>query len=122
MSFNVLHRLATVVSSTSSHHTTLAESAKPKLKDLHKELYSKVADVWEDIGIQLEIGEGQLRQIKSDNPGNSNACLREVLRTWLSRVDSPPSWAAIADAIETLNFGDIASHLRTQYCTISPLS
>ena len=91
------------------------EPAKPKLKDLQRELYSKVANEWEDIGIQLDIEEGQLKQIKSDNVGDSKACLREMLRVWLSRVAPPPSWSAMADALDTLGHQDIATHLRTAY-------
>ena len=95
---------------------TSAESAKPKLKDLQRELYSRVANDWEDIGIQLDIEEGQLKQIKSDNAGECKKCLREMLRIWLSRVDPPPSWSDIAEALETLEYKDIATYLRTEYC------
>ena len=90
------------------------ESTKPKLKDLQKEL-STVANEWENIGIQLEIEEGQLKRIKSDNAGDCIACLREMLRVWLSRVAPPPSWSAMADAVDTLGCEDIATHLRTTY-------
>ena len=75
----------------------------------------KVANEWEDIGIELDIEEGQLKQIKSDNPGDSKACLREMLRVWLSCVAPSPSWSAIADALNTLGHQDIAAHLRTVY-------
>ena len=30
-----------------------------------------------------------------DNSGDSRACLREILRIWLSCIDPPPSWSAI---------------------------
>ena len=98
------------------HHTVASDkSAVPKLKDLQKELYSKVADKWEDIGIQLDIEEGYLKQIKSDYAGDSKACLREMLRVWLSRVAPPPSWSAMAAALDTLGHEDIATHLRSNY-------
>ena len=80
-----------------------------------KELYSTVAE-WENIGIQLELEDGQLKQIKSDN-GNADACLREMLRVWLNRVAPPPSWSAMADALDTLGHQDIATRLRTVYLT-----
>ena len=95
------------------------KSAKPKLKNLQEELYSKVANEWEDIGIQLDIEEGQLKQIKSDNAGDSKACLREMLRVWLRRVAPPPSWQAMANALDTLGHQDIATHLRTKYYSLS---
>ena len=100
---------------TSIYIAPAPNSAKPKLKDLQKELYSTVANEWEDIGIQLDIEEGQLRQIKSDNVGDSKACLREMLRVWLSHVAPPPSWSAMANALDTLGHQDIATRLRIAY-------
>ena len=94
---------------------TSAESAKPKLKDLQRELYSRVANDWEDIGIQLDIEEGQLKQIKSDNAGECKKCLREMLRIWLSRVDPPPSWSDIAEALEVLEHAELATNIRSKY-------
>ena len=91
-------------------HTTI-----PELKVLLREL-RKVANEWEDIGIELDIEEGQLKQIKSDHTGDSKACLREMLRVWLSRVAPPPSWSAMADTLDTLGYQDIATHLRSSYC------
>ena len=75
-----------------------------------------MANEWEDIGIQLELEEGLLRQIKSDNADECRACLREMLRAWLSRVAPPPSWSAMADALDTLGHQYIASQL-TVYLT-----
>ena len=81
-----------------------------------KELYTKVADKWEDIGVLLGIKDGQLKAIKSNDGRDSTSCLREMLRTWLSRVDPPPSWSAIAEAVEFLGYENFASHLRSEYC------
>ena len=89
-----------------------SKSAIPELKVLLREL-RRVADEWEDIGIELDIEEGLLRQIKSDNAGECRACLREMLRAWLSRVAPPPSWSEVADALDTLGHQDIATQLRT---------
>ena len=86
----------------------------PTLKELQKELRSKAAE-WEDIGIQLSIDDGQLKQLKSDNRGDSKACLREMLRVWLSRVDPAPSWSAIAEAIDAIRDEQLADHLRSIY-------
>ena len=101
-------------SSSAPHAVT---DDKPELKDLLRELLGKVANDWEDIGILLEIKDGQLKYIKSDNAGDSIACLREMLKVWLSRVAPPPSWSAMADALDTLGHEDIATHIRSTYCT-----
>ena len=91
------------------------KSAIPELKVLLREL-RKVANEWEDIGIELDIEEGQLRQINADKGGDSKACLREMLRVWLSRVAPPSSWLAMAVALDTLGHQDIATQLKSKYC------
>ena len=98
------------------HAVTGDKSAIPELKALLTELRGKVANEWEDVGIHLNIEDGQLKQIKMDNAGDSKACLREMLRVWLSRVAPPPSWSVMADALDTLGHQDIATHLRSSYC------
>ena len=89
---------------------------KPELKDLLKELYATASDKWENIGILLGIKTGQLDAIKSAENQVPQNCLREMLKIWLNRVSPPPSWSAIAEAIEFLGDQTLANHLRTSYC------
>ena len=93
---------------------TLFIAVKPELKDLIKELLTKASDKWENIGILLGIEPGVLDAIKvaENQPQN---CLREMLKTWLKRVSPPPSWAAIAEAIDLLGDQSLADHLRIKY-------
>ena len=91
------------------------ESVKPNLRTLLEELLSKVAQAWENIGILLGIEIGQLDRIKSDNANESNACLREMLKIWLKRVDTPPSWSEIANTLNTLGNEVVASQIRAKY-------
>ena len=100
---------------TSHNVWLLGLLVKPELKDLLKELYTKVADKWEDIGVLLGIKDGQLKAIKSNDAKDSTSCLREMLRIWLSRVGPPPSWSAIAEAVEFLGYENLAAHLRSEY-------
>ena len=79
-----------------------------------RELRAKAAD-WEDIGVELEVADGVLKQIKADNPADSRGCLRELFRTWLIRVDPQPSWANIAEAIDGIGDEQLANDLRTKY-------
>ena len=80
-------------------------------------LQNKVSNEWEYIGIQLDIEDGQLKQIKSDNPSDSKACLCEMLRVWLKRINPPPSWSEMVEALESQGNEDIASQMRAKYCT-----
>ena len=87
----------------------------PELKDLIKELYARASDKWEDIGILLGIESGKLDAIKAAESRVPQSCLREMLKTWLKRVSPPPSWAAIAEAIDLLGDQNLADYLRTKY-------
>ena len=95
--------------------TMYPSPAKPELKDLVKELYSTSSDKWEDIGILLGIEPGRLNAIKTAENHTAQSCLREMLKIWLNRVSPPPSWSAIAEAIELLGDQTLANHLRTNY-------
>lgn len=105
----------TIVSPVGVQHVASAECAKPKLNNLLHEL-KYVASDWEDLGIQLEIKDGKLKQIRLNNPGDCKACLREMMRSWLSRVNPLPSWHSIVKALDRVEHEDIAQHLRVTYC------
>ena len=85
----------------------------PKLKELMRELSAKAAD-WERIGIELEIDDGDLKQIKSNNPLDNCKCLIEMFRKWLTQVSPEPTWAAIADAVEHIGDKELARRLRSK--------
>ena len=91
-------------------------SAKPELRDLMRELRTKAAE-WEDIGVELQVDDGELRQIKRDNANDSKSCLRELFRKWLTWTSPEPSWGAIAEAVERLGDEDLARTLRSKYVT-----
>ena len=86
----------------------------PTLRDLMKELYTKAADKWEDVGILLGIKPGSLNAIKIEEKVPMS-CLREMLKIWLNRVSPPPSWAAIAEAVDMLGDHNLADSLRAKY-------
>ena len=90
------------------------DTDKPDLKELLRELRPKAAS-WEDIGIELDIEDGDLQSIKSNNPGDSSSCLRDMLRKWLARVSPAPSWKAIVEAVEQLGYEQLGGRLRFKY-------
>ena len=91
------------------------QKSVPTLKLLQKELY-KIADKWEDIGIQLDIDDDLLGKVKSDNHGDSKNCLREMLRIWVKKVDPQPSWTDLAEALKVLEEDELAQRLKDKYC------
>ena len=89
---------------------------KPDLSDLIKELYTTVSDKWETIGLLLGIESSRLDIIKAEENHVPQSCLREMLKIWLRRVSPPPTWAAVADAVESLGDQELAIRLRRKYC------
>ena len=101
---------AEIVNSFSAHI-----SVKPELNDLLRELCNKVSHLWQNIGILLKIDAGNLDSIKTSENNVSQNCLREMLTVWTKQVEPPPSWSAMAEAIECLGDEQLADHLRTKY-------
>ena len=92
----------------------LYTTGRPKLKALMDALYHTVAARWKAIGIQLEIND--LASIETKHRSDPQSCLIDMLEIWLKRVDPPPSWAAIVEALEFLKEEKLAKELREQYC------
>ena len=90
----------------------------PTLRELMRALRSKTA-FWEDIGIELQISDDDLVQIKLENARDFRSCLREMLRKWLVHVNPRPAWTAIIEALEQLGDEELAGRLRSKYYTTS---
>ena len=91
-------------------------SPPPMISVLLKELLNKVSADWENIGVMLNVKEGELRNIKS-NYDESEQCFREMLRRWLNQVEPPPTWSAVIEAIECVTrYKSLAEELRNKYC------
>ena len=58
-----------------------------------------VASQWQNMGTLLDIPDGQLAAIKS-NEQRVESCLREMLNTWLKQTDPPPTWSDLVNAVE----------------------
>jgi hypothetical protein len=61
------------------------------------------AKLWHNIGIMLGISEQILEQIEADYPGDCQQCVREMIKSWLKQVDTPPSWKDLAEAVQFFN-------------------
>ena len=98
------------------HQMTQQKQTAPTLKLLIKELYNTAANKWEDIGILLDIEDGELAKVKADNHGDSGSCLREMLRIWLKKVNPQPSWTDLIEALIHLREEKLAQQLKERYC------
>ena len=85
-----------------------------------RELLSKVSADWEDIGLVLGLGPGQVDIIKTDNPSDCQKCFREMIKVWFKQqVDPPPSWSALIEALDVLGHNSLAQNLRDKYQLLS---
>ena len=85
-----------------------------------RELSSKVSADWEDIGLCLGLGPGQLDIIKTDYPSDCQKCFREMIKVWFrQQVDPPPSWSALIEALDDLGQNSLAQNLRDKYQILS---
>ena len=91
-------------------------TSSPKISVLLRELLSKVSADWENIGLILDLNEGELRNIRSDHD-ESEQCFREMLKLWLNQIEPPPTWSAIIEAIDAYpRYKSLAEELRKKYC------
>lgn len=85
---------------------------QPELKDVFGELFPLSAQ-WKTIGTLLGVPENVLERIKADEDSVQDR-LQKVLSEWLKQVDSRPTWAALAEAVEPVD--QAKSHkIKTRY-------
>lgn len=72
---------------------------------------------WHNIGLELGFHPDTLNEIHLQNSAN-RSCLQEVLERWLKMVNPPPTWEALAKALERTTVGEYqkAQKLREKYC------
>ena len=73
---------------------------------------------WQTIGALLEVEEEKIRAIQDEeNNVSSKDCLRVLLDEWLKSTDPPPSWQALAEAVEPFD-SDAADRIRRTYSNL----
>jgi hypothetical protein len=83
--------------------TAISHRVGPEVLGPALSLLFPVASHWQNIGVLLDISPYALRFIRYDNPNSATGCLREVLIKWVKRVDPPPTWEELMEAIELIN-------------------
>ena len=83
----------------------------PDMRDLMDALYHTVADKWEPIGIYLHLPMATLKAIAEECQHDPHKCLIGMLEVWLKRVDPPPTWSAIIEAVEFLGEEELGRKL-----------
>ena len=76
-------------------------------------LYNTIADKWHALGTFLEIPTETLNIIGEKEQSNPQKCLLDLFDVWLKRLDPPPTWEAMADAIGVVaNNPELAEKVR----------
>ena len=85
------------------------------LRNILEELVG-VCNKWYEVGLRLNMPPGTLDTFKHLEPRIS---MREILACWLRGTNPPPTWEALADALESRTVGEtaLAQQLRSKYCT-----
>ena len=79
------------------HYFTV--NTRPAAKDLQRYITPNYATNWREIGIQLNLSDGDLSVIKEDNPLKVERRCNAMLSKWLA-VDSSASWQKLFTAID----------------------
>ena len=90
-----------------------AKPTKPEFKDAFKMLFALDKD-WKSIGALLGMEKEKIRAIKDEEDSVSKDCLRVMLEEWLTSTAPPPSWQALADAVESID-SDTADKIQREY-------
>ena len=74
---------------------------------------------WKNLRIQLDIDKNTLDAIEVHHVGNPDNCLTDMLDSWLKQTNPPPSWYALAEALQCAPVGEghLAEQIRQKYCT-----
>ena len=57
--------------------------------------------------------------MKSDKSGDSESCLREMLKIWLKRSEPPPSWEELCEALNVVGEEKLAKNLKENYIDVT---
>ena len=60
---------------------------------------------WFHIGIQLDMKISHLKVIRNDYHDEADLCFTEMLTDWLKRMNPPPTWEALVDALKSQTVG-----------------
>ena len=89
-------------------------SNRPTLRQLVSVL-SKIAHLWYDLGIQLDIDSDVLKTIGKSKHLQPNDCMKEMLEKWSQKYPER-GWDDIVRALEELDRNDIALTVTREYC------
>ena len=67
---------------------------------------------WQFFGVMLKFQLSLLNAIAIEYPQNPENCLMNMLERWLNRVNPPPSWSMLIEALQLLGEERLALELK----------
>lgn len=77
----------------------------------------KSVNKWKDLGLKLGLQYHTLEKIELDRRGMVEECKREMLASWLQKVDDTvrePSWTALVEALNFIKETTLAEEIKMQ--------
>ena len=73
---------------------------------------------WYNMGIELDMKVSVLETIKQNHHNEVDSCFTAMLTDWLKQINPPPTWKALADALNssTVGYGELACTIEKTYC------
>ena len=95
------------------NHFQYETKDRPTRKDFNNHLRNSVTSRWEDLGIQLDITEEKLDEIKANSPDNVARC-SEMFKHWCQKYPHEATWETLIEALESpsLEMNDLAKRIR----------
>lgn len=77
--------------------------------------HSSVPSKWKLFGVLLKVPPSSLDNIEATYPHNLKQKLMEMLKLWQNKVNPPPSWDAVIEALKDLEEEQIAVKVAETY-------
>ena len=86
---------------------------RPRLKDFNNLVRKSVTPHWEDLGVQLDIEEEKLAEIKA-NLLDDVKCCTEMFKYWCQKYPNKATWETLLEALTSpsLEMNDLAERIR----------
>ena len=76
---------------------------------------SSVPSKWKLFGLLLKVPPSSLDNIEAKYPRNPQEGLMEMLKIWQKKVNPPPSWDTVIEALKDLEEAQLALKLAETY-------
>lgn len=77
--------------------------------------HTSVPNSWKILGVMLKLPLGPLNSIAAKYQQDPQKCMMAMFELWLKRLDPPPTWDAVIEAVQFLGEEKLALELREKH-------